>query len=120
MTLTPDKAARRTAALFYADLDVEIDPSALQAFIKRRWARLAPMAHVMHEAPDDTKQGQMSGQTSWQAGSAPSASPHAEALTTLDAMLRRLGISDFNRRVILHEVEKALATVEADQKKGAK
>lgn len=53
--MTPEEAAKRTAALFYADLDVEIDPNALVAFIKRRWARIAPMAHIMHEAPDFTK-----------------------------------------------------------------
>lgn len=112
MTMTPDKAARRTAALFYADLDVEIDPSALQAFIKRRWARLAPMAHVMHEAPDDTKGSfSVGGQGPREADSATLVSPHAEALATIDAMLVSLGVSAFNRCVILQEGEKALATV---------
>jgi len=49
------KAAQRIAALIYADLDVEVTPEAIQRFVKGRWAKLAPLAHLVHEAPDTTK-----------------------------------------------------------------
>lgn len=49
------KDAQRIAALIYADLDLEVSPQVIQRFVKSRWDKLAPLAHLVHEAPDNTK-----------------------------------------------------------------
>lgn len=50
------KAAMKLAAILYSELDAEVDPQGLARVIKARWAKIAPLAHIVHDAPDDTKQ----------------------------------------------------------------
>lgn len=54
-TAETSRAAARMASLLYADLEVDLRPSQIEEFIQKRWARIAPLAHAIHEAPDDTK-----------------------------------------------------------------
>lgn len=53
--MTPTNAAEHLAAIIFADLEVSVQPSDLTRLIRSRWSRIAPMAHVIHDAPDTTK-----------------------------------------------------------------
>lgn len=48
-------AAKLMASIIYADLDIQVDPNQLVVMIRRRWERIAPLAHKVHDAPDGTK-----------------------------------------------------------------
>lgn len=50
-----DKAATKIAAMLLADLDIEVTAYQVERFIKMRWDKMAPLAHIVHEAPDRTK-----------------------------------------------------------------
>lgn len=50
-----NRAAEKIAALIFADLDLEVSPHLIRTFIKSRWDRIAPLAHLVHEGPDMTK-----------------------------------------------------------------
>lgn len=50
-----NKAATKIGALLYADYGLEIEMYKIRHFIKYRWDRLAPLAHIIHDAPDNTK-----------------------------------------------------------------
>lgn len=45
------RAEKKIAAAFLLDLDVEIDPIKLGDFIRRRWHRISPLAHIIHGLP---------------------------------------------------------------------
>lgn len=49
------RAERKLAALLLTKLDVDVEPSKLRAFIKSEWSTIAPLAHIVHAAPDYTK-----------------------------------------------------------------
>ena len=49
------RAAHQIAALVFADFNIEVSPEQVSKFIKGRWERVAPLAHAVHEAPDNTK-----------------------------------------------------------------
>lgn len=49
------KAARTLAAIALSELDVEIAPDAIMGMLTGKWARIAPLAHIIHDAPDTTK-----------------------------------------------------------------
>jgi hypothetical protein len=51
------EAAKLMASIIYADLDIKVGPTELAVMIRQRWARLAPLAHAVHDAPDETKSG---------------------------------------------------------------
>lgn len=53
--MTPAKAAENLAAIIYADLELSVSPSEITKLVRGRWARIAPMAHAIHDAPDTTK-----------------------------------------------------------------
>lgn len=47
--------AELMARIVYADLNVEVEPLSLRMMIRKRWERLAPLAHAVHDEPDGTK-----------------------------------------------------------------
>lgn len=49
------RAERKLAALILTKLDVDIDPARIREFIKTEWRVIAPLAHIVHSAPDYTK-----------------------------------------------------------------
>lgn len=49
------RAEKKLAALLMVELDVSVEPAALRGFIKAKWQTIAPLAHIIHEAPDFTK-----------------------------------------------------------------
>lgn len=49
------RAERKLAALMLTKLDVDVEPGKLRAFIKSEWSTIAPLAHIVHAAPDYTK-----------------------------------------------------------------
>jgi hypothetical protein len=49
------RAERKLAALVLTELDIDIEPAKLRDFVRKHWRTLAPLAHVVHEAPDYTK-----------------------------------------------------------------
>lgn len=51
-----ERASRRLAALLFAELDIDIAPYKLRALIRDRWRTIAPLAHIVHTDPDDTKE----------------------------------------------------------------
>lgn len=51
----PHKAALNMAKIIYADLDIDVQPHEITALIRKRWDRIAPLAHIIHDAPDVTK-----------------------------------------------------------------
>lgn len=55
MTDEAARAERKLAALLLTELDVDVPPEKLRAFIKSKWATIAPLAHIVHAAPDYTK-----------------------------------------------------------------
>jgi hypothetical protein len=55
MTDEATRAERKLAALILTKLDVDIDPAKLREFIKSEWRTIAPLAHIVHSAPDYTK-----------------------------------------------------------------
>ena len=52
---SPRRAAAHLSSLLYADLDIDLQPSQIETFIRQRWTRIAPLAHAIHDAPDETK-----------------------------------------------------------------
>jgi hypothetical protein len=48
-------AAVKVSALIFADMEIEVEPYKIRHFIKDRWSRIAPLAHIIHEGPDNTK-----------------------------------------------------------------
>lgn len=55
MTDEATRAERKLAALILTRLDVDIEPARLREFIKNEWRTIAPLAHIVHAAPDYTK-----------------------------------------------------------------
>jgi hypothetical protein len=51
----PTEAAKLIASIVYADLDIKVEAGALGLMIRKRWSRIAPLAHAVHDAPDETK-----------------------------------------------------------------
>ncbi len=51
------RAEKKLAALLLVHLDVSVEPAAIRNFIKAHWATIAPLAHIVHAAPDYTKSG---------------------------------------------------------------
>lgn len=43
------------AELLYTDLKIDLRPSEIEAFIAKRWDRIAPLAHQVHGVKDTTK-----------------------------------------------------------------
>lgn len=41
------------ADLFAAKFGVELEPHMLREFIRERWHLIAPLAHAIHDAPDE-------------------------------------------------------------------
>lgn len=48
-------AAQVLSRMVKAQFGVHVNPIALMLFIREYWDRIAPIAHRVHEAPDDTK-----------------------------------------------------------------
>lgn len=46
------RAAYLLSGMFYTDTGIEMTPSVIEAFINRRWDRLAPLAHRIHSGED--------------------------------------------------------------------
>jgi hypothetical protein len=57
MTDEATRAERKLAALLLTKLDIDVEPAKLRGFIKSEWQNIAPLAHIVHEAPDYTKLG---------------------------------------------------------------
>lgn len=55
MTDEATRAERKLAALLLTKLDIDVEPTKLRGFIKSEWQNIAPLAHIVHEAPDYTK-----------------------------------------------------------------
>jgi hypothetical protein len=55
MTDEATRAERKLAALLLTKLDIDVEPAKLRGFIKSEWQNIAPLAHIVHEAPDYTK-----------------------------------------------------------------
>lgn len=51
------RAEKKLAALLLIEADVTIEPAELRRFIKSHWQTIAPLAHIIHAAPDYTKGG---------------------------------------------------------------
>jgi hypothetical protein len=51
------RAERKLAALLMLNADMEIDPAGLGVFIRANWDKLAPLAHLVHDRLDNTKDG---------------------------------------------------------------
>ncbi len=49
------RAERKLAALLLTQLDVDVEPAKVRAFIRQNWSTIAPLAHIVHSAPDYTK-----------------------------------------------------------------
>jgi hypothetical protein len=49
------RAERKLAALLLTKLDIDVPPEKVRNFIKSEWATIAPLAHIVHAAPDYTK-----------------------------------------------------------------
>lgn len=48
-------AAKKLAGLIALELDFVVSDETLKAFIQQNWERIAPLAHLIHEKPDQTK-----------------------------------------------------------------
>lgn len=55
MTDEATRAEKKLAALVLVELDVSIEPAAIRGFIRKNWRTIAPLAHIVHAAPDYTK-----------------------------------------------------------------
>lgn len=54
------RAEKKLAALLLVEADLAIEPEQVRALIRKHWATIAPLAHIIHEAPDYTKGGSTS------------------------------------------------------------
>lgn len=50
-----ERASSLFAALLLVDTGKDFDPKEIRMFIQSRWARIAPLAHTIHDAKDITK-----------------------------------------------------------------
>ena len=49
------RAQERMAKLIKEEFGIDVPAWRIGYFIRQRWGQLAPLAHIIHEAPDTTK-----------------------------------------------------------------